>query len=158
MTNPYAAHLGTRDPLAVIAATPGRLQSCIDRLGPERTGKAPAPGKWSPREVLCHLADAEVVFAYRLRQTLAEDHHVIQPFDQDKWAPAYSAYDAAAALAVFTAVRNWNVALIRAAGPSALAKRVTHPERGEMTFETIVQTMAGHDLNHLPQLETLVNS
>ncbi len=142
----------------MIAATPDRLQSYIGRLCPDRTEKPPAPGKWSPREVLCHLADAEVVFAYRLRQTLAEDHHVIQPFDQDKWAPAYSAYDAAAALAVFSAVRNWNVALLRSAGPSALTKKVTHPERGEMTFETIIETMAGHDLNHLQQFETLVNS
>ncbi len=156
--NPYAAQLGTQNPLEVIAATPDRLQSYIGRLGPDRTEKPPAPGKWSPREVLCHLADAEVVFAYRLRQTLAEDHHVIQPFDQDKWAPAYSAYDAAAALAVFSAVRNWNVALLRSAGPSALTKKVTHPERGEMTFETIIETMAGHDLNHLQQFETLVNS
>ena len=153
--NPYARHLDDRDPLQVIAATPQRLQSAIEALGPERVGRAPAPGKWSPREILCHLADSEVVFAFRLRQTLAEEHHVIQPFDQDKWSPMYGTYDAGAALAVFSSVRRWNVTLIQTAIPAALSKKVTHPERGVMTFETLIQTMAGHDLNHLAQIEVL---
>ncbi len=107
------------------------------------------------RQILCHLADCEVVFAYRLRQTLAECRHTIQPFDQDRWADPYAAYEAQEALALFSAARQWNVKLIRAASPAQLAKTVTHPERGEMTFQTIVETMAGHDLNHLQQLETI---
>ncbi len=73
----------------------------------------PAPGKWSARDIVSHLADAEVVFAFRLRQTLAEDHHVIQPFDQDLWAKSYPACDAQLALAALSAVRAWNMALIR---------------------------------------------
>src|SRR5579871_1969915 len=132
--NPYASHLDGRDPIAVIAATPARLGS----LGPERAGRAPAPGKWSAREIVCHLADCELVFAYRLRQTLAQDHHIIQPFDQDRWAEQYSAYDASAALAVFAAMRRWNLALIRSLPAPAFAKTVTHPERGDMTFRTVV--------------------
>jgi hypothetical protein len=101
------------------------------------------------------LADCEVVFAFRLRQTLAEDHHVIQPFDQDKWARNYAAYDAHAALAVFSAVRDWNIDLIRQAGPAALTKPNTHPERGEGSFGEIIETMAGHDLNHIKQIEAI---
>jgi hypothetical protein len=151
--NPYAAHLGEQDALEVIAATPQQLGSLIETLGPEGAERIPAPGKWSAREVLCHLADGEIVFAFRLRQTLAEDHHVIQPFDQDKWASQYRSYDAHAALAAFSAVRQWNLALIRSAIPQALSKKVTHPERGEMTFQTIIETMAGHDLGHLRQIE-----
>ena len=153
--NPYAPHLGDRDPLAVIAATPKRLQSLLDTIGAERAGRSPAPGKWSAREILCHLADCEVVFAFRLRQTLAEAHHVIQPFDQEKWASTYGAYDAGAALDVFSSVRRWNLALIRGTAPGALSKPVTHPERGDMTFQVLVETMAGHDLNHLRQIESM---
>jgi uncharacterized damage-inducible protein DinB len=153
--NPYAAHLGDRDALEVIAATPRQLQSLVDTLGKERVERPPAPGKWSAREVLCHLADGEIVFAFRLRQTLAEDHHVIQPFDQDRWASQYRSYDARAALAVFSAVRQWNLALIRGAIPQELSKKVTHPERGEMTFQTIIETMAGHDIGHIRQIERI---
>ena len=153
--NPYAENLAQRDALEVIATTPQQLTSWIAALGPERAQQAPAPGKWSAREVLCHLADGEIVFAFRLRQTLAENHHVIQPFDQDQWAGMYRSYDVAAALAVFSAVRQWNLTLIRNAIPNALTKKVTHPERGEMTFQTIIETMAGHDLGHLRQIERI---
>lgn len=153
--NPYASHLAGKDPLEVIAATPGQLASFLRTLGPERVEKKPAPGKWSAREIVCHLADCEVVFAFRLRQTLAEDRYVIQPFDQDKWAASYTAYDAPAALAVFSSLRRWNISLIHAAPADAFSKRLSHPERGELTFKMLVETMGGHDLNHVKQLEAI---
>lgn len=153
--NPYATFLGSRDPREAIASTAGRLQELLDSLGAARADKAPAPGKWSVREILCHLADCEIVFAFRLRQTLAEPHHVIQPFDQDLWAGNYAAYDAPSALAVFSAVRSFNVKLIESLPADAFSKPVSHPERGTMTFQSIVETMGGHDLNHLGQIERI---
>jgi hypothetical protein len=144
------------DPRQVIASTPARLRESLDSLGEARANQSPAPGKWSVREILCHLADCEIVFAYRLRQTLAEPHHVIQPFDQDIWARNYAAYDAPAALAVFTAVRDFNTRLIASLPAEAFSKPVSHPERGAMTFQTIVETMGGHDLNHLAQIEKII--
>ncbi len=153
--NPYASHLAGKDPLEVIAATPGQLATFVRALGPERIEKSLAPGKWTAREIVCHLADCEIVFSYRLRQALAEDHHVIQPFDQDKFAKVYAAYDAPAALAVFSALRRWNISFIHAVPADTFSKRVKHPERGEMTFKDIVETMGGHDLNHVKQLEAI---
>ena len=155
MLNPYASFLGSRDPKTVISGTVSRLRDLAVQLGPQRMDRSPAPGKWSPREVLCHLADCEVVFAVRLRQTLAQPRHVIQPFEQDDWAKQYSSFTAEQALAVFSSVRQWNEALIKNAPADAFAKAVNHPERGEMTFQTIVETMGGHDLNHLQQLEKI---
>jgi len=139
----------------VTAATARKLEGLAKTLGPEGMKRSVAPGKWSAREILCHLADCEIAFAFRLRQALAEDRHVMQPFDQELWARTYSGYDAQAALATYTALRQWNLTLIRTAGPGALSKVVNHPERGDMTFRTIVETMAGHDINHLRQLETI---
>jgi hypothetical protein len=153
--NPYASYIGNRDPLEAIAATPHSLRAHLDTLGAEGAQRSPAPGKWSAREILCHLADCEIVFAFRLRQALAQDHHVIQPFDQDRWAARYAAFDAESALAVFASVRHWNIALIRSLPREAFDRKLNHPERGEMTFQTVVETMAGHDLNHLAQLERL---
>jgi uncharacterized damage-inducible protein DinB len=154
-TNPYASYLGDRNPIEVIASTAATLQSLSETLGPARIEQAPAPGKWSAREILCHLADCEVVFAYRIRQTLAEDHHVIQPFDQDLWAKTYAAFSAREALSTFTAVRQWNVTLIHALPAEADSKPLSHPERGTMTFRVLIETMAGHDLNHLGQMQAL---
>jgi len=153
--NPYASFLGPRDPRQVIESTPARLSELLDSLGVEGAQKSPAAGKWSAREILCHLADCEIVFAFRLRQTLAEPHHIIQPFDQDVWAQNYAAYDASSALAVFIAVRNFNVRLIDSLPPEAFSKPVSHPERGTMTFQAIVETIGGHDLNHIGQIEKI---
>jgi hypothetical protein len=151
--NPYATFLGARDPKTVIAETPAKLKDLSAKIA--NLDQPPAPGKWSPKEILCHLADCELVFAVRLRHTMTEPHHVIQPFDQDHWARPYPSFTADQALAVFTSVRQWNTTLIQNASPELLAKTVTHPERGDMTFQTIVETMAGHDTNHWQQLEKI---
>jgi hypothetical protein len=153
--NPYARFLADDQPLAVLAATAARLESLARTIGPGRITTAPAPGKWSARDILAHLADCEIAFGFRLRQTLAEDNHTVQPFDQEKWAAPYANLSAADALATFAALRRWNLALIRASLPIHAGKPVTHPERGAMTFSTIVETMAGHDLNHLAQLDRI---
>lgn len=109
--NPYALHLSGRDPIAVIRSTPETLMRLVSAFSAEALHDPPAPGKWSLREILCHLADTELAFSVRIRQTLAEPHHVIQPFDQDRWSEPYSKLDAAQALQTFAAVRRWNVAL-----------------------------------------------
>jgi hypothetical protein len=153
--NPYARHLGSRDPLKVVATTARHLEQLSVALGPARIEESPAPGKWSPHQILCHLADCELVFAFRLRQALAEDHHVIQPFDQEIWAANYAAYDPQAAMMTFSCVRQWNLMLLRSISPEVMSKPVMHTERGEMSFRTLVETMAGHDLNHLAQLEAI---
>jgi hypothetical protein len=155
--NPYAAHLENRNPFEVIAATPGKLQQLSAKLGAEGMNRSLAPGKWTAREILCHLADCEVAFAFRIRQTLAEDNHVVQPFDQDKWARTYAAYQVPQALEAFWALRQWNADLVRSVTPQALTKPLSHPERGQLTFKTLIETMAGHDLNHLAQLETIAS-
>ena len=155
IANPYAVHIGTRQPIDVIETTALELHRLAGRIGAARMTTPRAPGKWSARDILCHLADCEIVFAFRLRQGLAEDHHVIQPFDQEKWAAPYRSLDAPAALATFEQVRSWNLALLASVTPSQRSKPVMHPERGEMTFETIIETMAGHDLNHVKQLEEI---
>ena len=153
--NPYATQLGDRDAHKTISETPDRLAHLVQRLGPDGLQRALGAGKWTPREILCHLADTEIAFSFRLRQALAEPHHTIQPFDQDAWARNYGQLDARAALETFSALRRWNVAFLAGVPSEAYSKELTHPERGTMRFQTLFETMAGHDLNHLKQLETL---
>jgi len=154
--NPYEEFLDGRPLETILAATPNTLAEYLEILGSKRE-KQPAPGKWTAAEIVCHLADCEIVFGFRLRQTLAEDNPTVQPFDQDKWAWAerYSQLSSAVALETFSALRKWNLQLIHSALPAAAGRAVTHPERGTMTFQTIVETMAGHDLNHMRQLRRI---
>jgi hypothetical protein len=153
--NPYEGFLDGRPIEEILAGTAARIGSLLQEIGPEKASTAPLPGKWSPAEIICHLADCELVFAIRLRQTLAEDTPTVQPFDQDDWAATYPGVKAEQALDVFTALRGWNLMLIRGALPGAANRQMTHPERGTMTFSDVLSTMAGHDLNHLNQLQKI---
>lgn len=155
--NPYEGFLDGRPIDAILASTPEEIQAQLARIGAGAATR-PAPGKWSAAEIVSHLADCELVFGFRLRQALAEDGPTIQPFDQDKWAAAYPGIAADQALAAFSALRAWNVLLIRPALPKAAGRSMTHPERGTMTFQNVIETMAGHDLNHLGQLSRIASA
>jgi uncharacterized damage-inducible protein DinB len=150
--NPYLAALGGRDPVAVMAETPRRLAAVVEGLSAAEIEAQPAPGKWSVRQILAHLADCEMAFGFRLRQVYS-GVRVMQPFDQDEWARVYGSYSAGLALATFAALRDWNLAFV--GGLSEADKRLEgmHPERGEMVLWTVVETIAGHDLHHLRGLE-----
>jgi len=153
--NPYDGFLDGRPVEEILAGTVNQIAFLLAKMGTEKVNEAPAPGKWSPAEIVAHLADCEIVFAFRLRQTLAEDGPTIQPFDQEKWAATYSGVSAGLALGTFSSLRRWNLRLIGNSLPGAADRIMTHPERGAMTFKTVVETMAGHDLNHLGQLKRI---
>src|SRR5882757_1760438 len=133
--NPYAGYLGGRDPIAVLNETPRRLKQAVERLGATGLEQSWAPGKWSARKIICHLADCEIAFGYRWRQIAAQPHHLIQPFDQDAWAVTYDSLGAEEALAAFCALRQWNCGWLLTLPREAFSKPVTHPERGEVTLE-----------------------
>jgi hypothetical protein len=109
--NPYAIYLNGQDPLPVLSTTADRLRTLTAGLTAAQINTPPAPRKWSICNIATHLADCEVVFSFRLRQTLApaldQPHTIIQPFDQDAWATRYAAYQFEPALALFQAARNW---------------------------------------------------
>ena len=151
--NPYAKYLDGRPLDEILRTTPAAVAGLLESMGPQKAAEPPAPGKWSAAEIVCHLADCELVFAFRLRQTVAEPGYVMQPFDQDKWAPPYKGVAAAEALQAFAAMRAWNLRFLGTVLPAAAPLKVSHPERGTMTFQTVVETIAGHDLNHLGQLK-----
>jgi hypothetical protein len=153
--NPYEKFLDGRPVDTILGLTANSVAEHLEVIGADKASVPPAPGKWSAAEIVCHLADCELVFGFRLRQTLAEDGPTIQPFDQDKWARIYPGVPAADALEAFSELRKWNLRMIRAALPAAAGRTMTHPERGTMTFENVLETMAGHDLNHLAQLQRI---
>lgn len=152
------ATLGDRDPIEVLQVTPLRVEQLIHGFVPDDYVRSYAPGKWSAREILAHLADVELAHAFRFRQTLAESEPVLQSFDQDQWARRYRSADPSLAVACFTAVRSWNLALLTTLDLDGWLKEAYHPERGMQSMDLMVRTMAGHDLNHLQQLEAIAGN
>jgi hypothetical protein len=149
---------GGQDPLKVQAATAAKLGRLIRRAPAGKLRKKPAPGKWSAGEILAHLADCEIVTGWRLRQILAAPGTALQPFDQEAWAVAghYEKRDPRKSLEQFRSTREGNLALLKSLTPAQWKQHGMHAERGVETIEHIVRLMAGHDINHLGQVERIV--
>lgn len=148
----YLALLGELDPVDVLQATPARLKDYVEGADPGELEAPYAPGKWSPAEVLAHLADVEMVMGFRLRQTAAAPGIELQPFDQDAWARRYRWLDPSLAVEAFAALRAWNLALIAGFSLEDWLAEAYHPERGFESVDLMVRMMAGHDINHLTRL------
>jgi hypothetical protein len=150
--NPYASDLGTRDPLQALADTPARIRSAVRDWTPAQFERTYAPGKWSIRKVLIHLAQTELALGTRVRFALTQREYAAQSFSQDEWLPLDETLDAAAALEVYAALRRMTVAMFRTLPASALGRQFTHPEYGVLTVGWVAAQMAGHDLHHLKQI------
>jgi hypothetical protein len=147
--------LKNQPPVASLEAAPAKLEQMVRRLGESGMKRSLAPGKWTAQQIVSHLTDVEMVVGFRLRQALAEDNHTIQPIDQDAWARRYPGLDVETALRSFAALRAWNLAFIRGFSAEDYRRSTNHPERGMETVEVMVKMLAGHDLNHLDQLERI---
>jgi uncharacterized damage-inducible protein DinB len=147
--------LGDRDPLVVLHDTRGALARSIYELSLEQLRAPERPGKWSIAAVLQHLADAEVVWAWRMRLILAQDRPPITGFDQDLWADRLHYHQAspADALDVFGVMRGANLRLLAQTPPADLDRVGLHAERGEESLRHMMKLYAGHDLLHLNQIE-----
>jgi DinB superfamily len=121
--------------------------------------KQPSPGKWSISEILAHLADVELVVGYRLRAVLGAPGTPIQAFDQDRWAQAmgYSKSDPRKSLERFAAFRKANLDLLKSLSPAQWNHHGIHAERGQESIATIAKLSAGHDFNHLKQIERILS-
>ena len=147
-----------RDALSVLADTPGRIGALIAGRSQEDLRWTTSPSRWSIAQILAHLADAEVVGAYRFRMILGAPGTAIQAFDQDRWAAehAYARARPRASLEAFAAMRAFNLRLLRSIPSSAWRRYGVHSERGKETVEKYARMMAGHDLNHLAQIERIL--
>jgi hypothetical protein len=141
----------------VVAVTPARIAILIRGLVPRQLAKRPAPGKWSIREILDHLADTEAVMWCRARWIAFEEKPTLVPFDQEKWAAgrAHEKEPLAETLERFRLLRRSQIRLFRAAPKKAFGRTGFHPERGAVTLREQIETLAGHDLNHLAQIQRL---
>jgi hypothetical protein len=114
----------------------------------------PAPGQWSVRQILCHVADSEIVGADRFRRILAEENPTIVGYDQNAWAQNldYGRRRTAQALETFRHIRNENYELLNQAPEAAFERQATHSERGVISLLDLLRIYAGHAEKHSQQI------
>jgi hypothetical protein len=136
------------DTLAALAAAPKMIAEAV------RSGRLKSAEGWSPSEVAAHLADTEVAFGWRLRQTLSENGPELQGFDQGRWATAlqYQKRNAEVSLNAYAAARAANVELLRMLDEAGWERGFRHSEFGRLTLRAMVWHISDHDLAHLRQI------
>lgn len=147
-----------QQPLQVQAATPRKLDRLIKGVPTAKLRKRPAPEQWSVSEILAHLADAEIVGGFRMRLILGAPGTPVAAFDQDAWVTNchYGKRNPRKSVEQFRAVREANLALLKSLTPEQWKHYGMHSERGQETIEHIVRMFAGHDINHLKQIERIL--
>jgi hypothetical protein len=153
--NPYAADLGHRDALDAFGDTPFRTRELLASWSESDFERSYAPGKWSARQVLIHLAQTELALGTRVRFALSQENYAAQSFSQDAWLPLDSGIDARTALDVYTTLRRLNVVMFAGLTPSQRDRPFQHPEYGLLTAGWVLAQMAGHDIHHLRQFELM---
>ena len=150
---PYAGDLGERDPLAAIRDTADRIAGLARGWAPDRFERSWAPGKWSARQILTHLAQTELALGNRARMALTTPGYVAQAFDQDAWIARETRLSGPEALDTFLALARMNVLFFDGLSTADRATRLSHPDYGELTLDWIIHQMAGHQVHHLRQLQ-----
>jgi hypothetical protein len=151
-------HIEGKDALRSQSAAAKRLERLIKGVPASKLRKRPAPDKWSAGEVLAHLADAEIVIAWRIRSILGAPGTPIQAYDQDAWAAVgnYAKRDPRKSIEQFRAMREANLAFYKSLQPEQWKQSGMHSERGEESIERIARMIAGHDINHILQIERIL--
>jgi uncharacterized damage-inducible protein DinB len=156
-TQRILGNVSGQEPLRVQQDTPKKLQKLIKPLSKAQLTRRPVPDKWSIAEILAHLADAELVGGWRMRLIIGSNGVPIQAFDQDVWAETfgYSRRDPKISLETFRMLRENNLRMLKALPEELWENYGMHQERGKETITHIVRMFAGHDLNHLAQVEKI---
>jgi uncharacterized damage-inducible protein DinB len=149
-----------QDPLHIQRSTAQKLAKAIKGLDKKRLHARPAPDKWSIAEIMAHLADAELVGGWRMRLIAGQNGSPVHPFDQDVWVGTfnYQKKDPKKSLEIFRVLRENNLAMLKSLPKNLWENYGMHQERGKESIAHIVRMFAGHDLNHLRQIEQITKA
>jgi hypothetical protein len=154
-------YLGDRDPMRVLGTTCGRVERLVEGVPAETLAQRPAVGKWSVRDIVAHMADAELAIGWRFRNMIATPGVKLQWWDEHLWSRAcrYAWIPVPQSLRLFRALRESNLHLLRSVPREQWRTCYgVHEKRGRQTVEEFIRMEAAHDLNHVQQVEALITA
>jgi len=152
---PYSADLADRDPLVAYRETPEKIRALVSAFSPAQFERSYAPGKWTARQLLIHLAQTELALGTRARMAICTPNYAAQPFDQDEWLKKDGALGGREALDAFVAVASMNRSFFGGLSDADRAATLSHPEYGALTVDWILEQLAGHQIHHLTHFEQI---
>jgi len=157
-TQRIVSNVQGQDPIKIQSSTSKKLARLIKGVSTAKLRKRPAPEKWSVAEILAHLADVEIVIGWRMRSILGDPGTSVQAYDQNAWVVSghYERRDPLKSIELQRVVREANLALLKSLSPDQWKQFGQHAERGQESIEHIVRMVAGHDINHIHQIERIL--
>jgi hypothetical protein len=152
---PYSKDLGDRNPISAIRDSADRYRRLLSGWTPAQFERSYAPGKWSARQILIHLAQSELALGTRARMALTTPNYAAQSFNQDEWMNKEQRLAGKDALDALLALMTMNRTFFDGLSPTDLATTLSHPEYGALTVDWILHQLAGHQIHHLAQLEQI---
>ena len=146
------------EPTALIDDYLGGLQilrAAVAGMTHDQLAARPVPGKWSTLEVVCHLADFEIIFADRIKRVIAEHEPTLFGGDPTVFAArlAYGERNLDEELLLIALIRQQVARILRTLRPEDFQRRGIHSESGPMTLEALVQRITGHIPHHVRFIE-----
>ena len=128
-----------------------QLRDGVKGLSREEIRLRPIPGKWSTLEVVCHLADFEIVSADRIKSVIAENEPSLPGRNEALFGArlAYHDRDLESELSLVEAIRKQVSVILRTLKPEDYQRRGMHSEAGPLTLEALIQRTTGHITHHL---------
>ena len=126
------------------------LRAAVAGMTPAELHARPVPGRMSTHQVVCHLADAEMLYADRIKRVLAEDRPTLPGLDPDLHVPrlAIPERQIENELALVDAVRRQLLAILRTLGPADFAREGIHTEAGPLSVEALLRRVVEHVPHH----------
>lgn len=139
---------------------PKLLRQAVEGMSNEQLDARPVPGKWSTRQVVCHIADFESVYADRMKHVIAEDKPALRGGFQDQFAEhlAYDRRDLEEELRIVESVRNQIARILRTLPAEAFERVGIHSEDGPLTLRTLIERITGHIPHHVKYIEEKRNA
>lgn len=132
-------------------AGPQTLRDAVAGMSEEELDATPIAGQWSTRQVICHLADFEPIYADRMKRVVAEDRPTFFGGDPDRFAArlAYARRDVENELLLIESVRRQMAAILRTLAPEDFQREGIHSEDGPVSLQTLLQRIIGHLPHHV---------
>lgn len=154
-TTHYTTYLGDLEPLETMRRNVDRIRAIVGAWTPERFERPYAPGKWTARQLLTHLAHTEMALGNRARMALSTPNYTAQKFNQDSWVDRETRITAREALEAFAAMSRLNAALFEVLSEADRRITMAHPEYGTISVDWIIHLLPGHQLHHIEHLEQI---
>ena len=154
-TTNYSKYLGDLEPLGTIRQNVDRMRALTNLWTPQQFERTYAPGKWTARQIVTHLAQTELALGNRARMALSTPNYTAQKFDQDSWVSRETRMSGREAVETFAAIARFNLALFEGLASADRQIAMSHPEYGSISVDWIIHLLPGHQMHHLGQLEQI---